>query len=365
MWQQVSLILSSVVLLAGCQGEGVVYNDDKAAVYDTPEMPTLSLQTTLVRSQKVPRYYSATGYTNVARRIEVSTSQAGTIKKLSVKEGDQILAGALLLVIDESELLTSIKQAKSAIQRANINLKDRQHDFKTAKRLSQTRVIPDEQFRKAQVQLELARSQLVQANSELKRLQVRKPYYRLTSPFNARVVKRWINQGDLAVAGKPLLQLEATEGLEFETALPVQWIARVDIGDQYKLKLHDSNKTIKARVSHIIHSTNRSTQTCQIKLALPDSNKLSAGLSGQVDFKVAEEKHLLIPELSLIKRAGVQGVFRVDKRRFVHFTPVKTERLWQKQWIVLSGLEAGESVVSNPAVKLRDGTHIKMAGTEE
>lgn len=360
MWRQVKLLLGSLILLTACQGRG-----GEAVVYHAPEMPTLSLQTALVTSQKVPRYYSATGYTNVARRIEVSTSQAGSIKKLQVNEGDRVKAGDLLIVIDESELFTAIKQAKTAIQSAKINLKDRQYDFKTAQRLSQTRVIPAEQFRKAQVQLELARSQLTQANSELKRQQVRKPYYRITSPINARVVKRWVNQGDLAVTGKPLLQLEAIQGLEFETALPVQWISRIKVGDQHQLKLHDSDKTINAKVSHIIHSTNRITQTCQVKLSLPDSNTLSAGLSGQVNFKVAEENHLLIPEVSLIKRAGVQGVFRVDKNRIVRFTPVKTERLWKKQWIVLSGLEAGESVVLNPAANLRDGTHIKMASIVE
>ena len=174
-----------------------------------PPKPALSQSTALVISQNVPRYYAATGYTSIAQQIEVSTSQAGTIKRLMVKEGDIVNAGALLIVIDESELLAAIKQAKSAILTAKINLKDRQHDFNTSQRLARSRVIPLEQFRKAKVQLELARSQLTQANNDLVRHHSRKPYYRITSPIHARVIKRWINQGDLALTGKPLLQLEA------------------------------------------------------------------------------------------------------------------------------------------------------------
>lgn len=358
MWQSLGLLFFSLICLSACQ-------NDKAAVYDSPAPPTLSLEIAPVNQKEIPRYYSATGYTSIARTIEISTSQSGTIKKLTVDEGDSVKADALLIEIDESELLTSIRQAKSAIKSASINLKDSQHDFNTSKRLIQSKVISTEQFRKAQVQLDLAKSQLAQAKSELKRLQVRKPYYRITSPIAARVVKRWVSQGDLAVVGKPLLQLEATKGLEFETALPAQWIDQIHVGDSYPLRLHNDSKPVMATVSHIIHSTNRVTQTCQIKLSLPDSvsvskDRLTAGLSGQIDFIIAHEKQLLIPESSLIKKAGVVGVFRLDKENKVHFTPVKTERSWQQQRVILSGLNKGESVVLKPSSQLRDGTPVTV-----
>jgi len=365
MWQRLSVFLIGLILLSACQ------DDTKTTVYNAPEKPTLSLQIATATNQNVPRYYSATGYTTIARTIEISTSQSGTIKKLQVDEGDVVKAGELLIVIDESELLTTIKQAISTIKSARINLKDRQQDFNTSKRLRQSKVIPAEQFRKAKVQLDLANAQLVQANSELKRQKARKPYYRITSPIAARVVKRWVSQGDLSIIGKPLLQLEAIKGLQFETALPTQWLDQIHVGDTYKLQLYDSgligsnktetNKKIEAKVSHIIHSANRITQTCQIKLSLPDSNRLSPGLSGQIDFIIAKEKKVLIPESSLIKRAGVQGVFRLNDRDAVQFTPVKTERRWQHQWVILSGLKSGESVVLNPPAKLRDGVRIKTA----
>lgn len=347
------LFLISFIVLSGCQ-EG-----SKHSVFEPEEQPALSLNIVPVINENVPRYYSATGYTNISRRIEVSTSQTGTIKKLLVTEGDVIKAGDPLILLDESELLTSIKQAESAIQTAKINLKDSRQDFNTAQRLIQSKVIPNEQFRKAKVQLDLAQSQLEQAKNDLKRQQARKPYHRITSPMNARVVKRWANQGDLAVTGKPLLQLEATKGMEFETALPAKWIHQIHIGDHYPLKLHTHNKPIAAKVSHVVRSANRITQTCQVKLSLPESVNLESGLSGQIDFLIAKEKHRLIPTSSLIKKAGVQGVFRLDKHQQARFTPIKTERTWKQYQLVLSGLNIGEKIVINPPATLRDGTPVK------
>ena len=380
MWRY--LIFLAVFLLSACQED---IDKRKTFVYISPDSSAISISTAKVVKQAVPRFYSSTGYTSIARQVEVSTSQAGTIKMLKVNEGDIIKAGALLIIIDESELVTMIKTANAAIHQAKISRNDRQHDFNTAQKLVKKRIIPAEKFRKTQVQLQLAVSQLSQAYSELKRLKARKPYYRITSPIKARVIKKWVNQGDLAVAGKPLLQLEALDGLEFETALPVKWLSKIHIGDKYKLHLHGSNdssnnssgkssdkssdKSLPVRVSHIIRTANRITQTCKIKLALPKSSKLTAGLSGQINFHIANEKHLLIPETALIKRAGVQGVFVVSdninssdasKKGKAYFTPVKTERRWKKKWLVLSGLKEGDSVVLNPSTKLLDGTSIKV-----
>lgn len=353
------LFLISLILLSACQES----NDN--SVFDLVERPALSLAVAPVISQNVPRYYSATGYTHISRSIEVSTSQTGTIKKLLVNEGDVIKAGDLLILLDESELLTSIKQAESAVQAAKISLKDSDKDYKTAKQLIQKKLLPTEKFRKTKVQLDLAKSQLEQANSELKRQQARKPYYRITSPINARIVKRWVTQGDLAMTGKPLLQLEATKGMEFETALPAKWINQVHIGDHYQLKLHNQNKPITAKVSHIVQSANRITQTCQLKLALPESVNLEAGLSGQIDFVIAKEKYRLIPISSLIKKAGVQGVFRLDTNHKAQFTPVKTERSWKQYQLVLSGLNVGEKVVINPPIELRDGMSVNVTATAD
>ena len=352
MLKRLGFLFATSVVLSACQ------DGSKTVEQHVPEPVAISLSSSEVKYQDVPRYYSATGYTSIARTIEVSTSQSGTIKQLKVDEGDVLKAGTLLIVIDESELLTAIKQAESAVKNAEINLKDREKDLTNAKDLRASQAVTANYLRKAQVQMDLANSQMSQARSELKRQKAKQPYYRITSPIDARVVNRWVSQGDLAVVGKPLLKLEAIKGLEFETALPVKWLDKIHIGDEYKLRLHDFDKTFTAKISHIVRTANRVTQTCQIKLSSPNSDNLTAGLSGQIDFIVATEKQLLIPETSLIKRAGVQGVFRLDKNNQVQFTPVKTERLWEHHWIVLSGLQEGETVVLTPPANFRDGSPI-------
>jgi RND family efflux transporter MFP subunit len=328
----------------------------KAKVYTSSANP-IEVQAQAVRNASVPLLYSATGYTNVSRSIEISTSQSATIDELKVKEGDSVAQGELLVALDETELLTSIRRAESAIESAEIQLKDFAHDLDNARQLRKKRVITEEQLRKAKVQHNLAETQLQQAQSELERQLARKPYHRINSPINARVIKRWVNQGDLAVIGKPLLLLEAIGGLEFEATLPAELSQSIKVGDRYNIKIHKRDEAIPAIISHIVNSVDRITQTIQIKLALPESDELEAGLSGQVDFVIAYEDQTLVAASALVKRAGVFGVFRVEDNKAV-FTPINFERQWQQYQVVLSGLNLSDIVVTNPPSSLKDGSPI-------
>ena len=341
-------LLFAITMLLAC-------SDDKHSELEKQQVadPT-SVILRDVFYEMVPRYYSATGYTSVSRNIEISTSQSATINVLSVNEGDLVTKGELLISLDESELLTSIRQAESAMASARIRLKDFEHDLRNATQLEAKRVITVDQLRKSQVQHQLAEAQLEQAKSELERQLARKPYHKIESPIDARVVKRWVEQGDLAVIGKPLLQLEAVDGLEFETAIPAKWVNSLHIGDSYSLIIHNRQEPMKARVSQIVNSVDRVTQTCQVKLSLLEPRKIEAGLSGQVDFIIAKDKHLLLETTALIKRAGVFGVFRVEDSKAI-FTPVNFERKWQSYYVVLSGLSEKDKVVVNPPTSLRDG----------
>jgi len=317
-----------------------------------------------VLQQLVPRFYSSTGYTSVSRSIEISTSQSATIDELTVKEGDLVAQGDLLVALDETELLTSIKRAESAIESAKIRLKDLAHDLDNARQLREKRVITVEQLRKAKVQHNLAETQLQQAQSELERQLARKPYHRIHSPINARVIKRWVNQGDLAVIGKPLLQLEAIRGLEFETSLPAEWANSLRIGDSYLIKVHNREDPVQAQISHIVNSVDRTTQTIQVKLALADSERIEAGLSGQIDFVIATESQLLVESSALVKRAGVFGVFRLVQNKAI-FTPVNFERQWQKYRVVLSGLDPSDIVITYPPSTLKDGGAVVVANSSD
>lgn len=324
--------------------------------------PTLTIAA--VTREPVPEYYHASGYTYQAENFVVSTSQTATITRLTIDAGDEVQAGDLLLTLDDSELSTALDQARAAEHTARIRLKDSQYEFDNDTRLSAANVIPVEELRKARVQLDIAQSQLEQAQSEVQRLESRRPYFRITSPIHARVSKRYAQQGDLALPGKPLLQLEAMEGIAFEITVPTQWLGRLNVGDSHAVHLHARpDLPVQGKISHIVQSTQRSTQTNPVRLILDAAPTLSVGMSGQVSLELGQTPQLLIPETALVRRAGVSGVFRLDAEARVRFVPVAIERPWQDKRVILAGLNEADQVVLNVPDSLRDGQIITPSVT--
>lgn len=349
MWRFLICLLCAAFLLSACE------QGDSRAVFERPQFPVLDVQVSRVVLQAVPHFYMAPGHTIASQSIAVSTQQSGFITELPVNEGDVVEAGGLLLSLDESDWLEALKQAESALQAAQIRLRDAREDVNAAEKLGTSRAVSEEQLRKSNVQFNLAQAQLAQAETALRREQAKAPYFHIKSPVRARVLKRYANQGDLAVTGKVLLLLESMQSLEFETALPVSWISLVHLGDTVELSLHDNNASLNAQIIAIIRSAYPLTQSYKIKLSLPEIPDLTAGLSGQANFELGQNEHLLVAEAALTKRAGVQGVFRLDGKNKAWFTPLNTERSYQQKRVVLSGLQADEQVVLNPPAELHDG----------
>jgi RND family efflux transporter MFP subunit len=318
-----------------------------------------------VISQQIPKYYSAPGYTIALNNIEISSKQTGFIKKVLVEAGDIVEKGQLLAIIDETENKQSIEQMKKEVEIARNSVTDAKKDVANFEKLRKRQSVSEEKLRKARLLLAHSKSTLLKAKSKLIETKAASTYLRLTSPEKARVVKRLSDVGDLAIAGKSLMNLEVLTPILFETAIPVQWVDKITKEQSIAVKLNSItgiNKEVNAPIAQIITSADPLTQQCTVKLQLPPSLKIPTGVFGKAKFVIKEELVLTIPEKSLVNRVGITGVFRIEnsgsKNNKIRFTLVRIGRKYQQQQVILSGLKLGEKVIKSPADKLRDGMTI-------
>ncbi len=338
-------------------------------ISDTP-----NLKVATVQQQLIPKYHSAPGYTAALNNIEISSKQSGFITKLLVEAGDIVDKGQLLLIIDETVNKQSIEQVKKEVEIANITVADAKKDVANFERLRKGQSISEEKLRKARLLLAHSQSILLKAKAKLIETQATRPYLRLVSPKKARVVKRLVDLGDLAITGKPLIHLEVLKPLLFETAIPVQWINKLSKGQSVLIKLNlnyqskeSQAKEVKGSIIQIITPADPSTQQCTIKLQLPNSLNIPTGLFGQAQFILKKELVLTIPEQAIISRVGITGVFRVDTKKNesdmnkIIFTPIRLGKKYQNQQVVLSGLNRDEQIIVSPSDKLNDEMIIRNA----
>jgi RND family efflux transporter MFP subunit len=272
-----------------------------------------------------------------------------------VEAGDIVEKDQLLLVIDEVVNKQSIEQVKKEIEIAQVTVADAKKDVNNFKQLRKVQSISEEKLRKARLLLAHSQSTLLKTKAKLIEIKAATPYLRIKSPEKARIVKRLADKGDLAISGMPLFHLEVLDPVVFETAIPVQWLSKLIIGQTVKIKLNSKTTGI---ITQIINSADPVTQKCTVKLKLSPSLNIPTGLSGQAQFIIGKEFLLTIPEKTLIKRVGITGVFRVDKDNLIWFTPVRYGRKYNHQRVILSGLKAQDKVIISPSELLRDGMTI-------
>ncbi|KHD09208.1 hypothetical protein PN36_14935 [Candidatus Thiomargarita nelsonii] len=333
--------------------------------HDLPKPSTFDLPLVKAQIQSVPRYYAAPGHIVAAHRIEIATKTSGFIQKIPVREGEIVKAGALLAVIDDAQIVSAIAQAKATLQSAQAEVQEATADVKNFQRLNKKNLLSTEKLRKAKLRLSLGQFAVTKAQALLKAQQAEQIYSRLYSPVKARIIERLKDVGDLASPGVPILRLEALQPLEFETVIPARWVNKLQRGQRIPIQFDGLPEAVKGKITHIIHAAEPTTQTCKIKLTLPPKSKPLTGLFGRALFTVKTEQLLTIPKNTLIERAGIIGVYHVNKDKQAYFISVQLGRRWMQQRVILAGLNPEDIIVQTPIAQLRDGSYIKSKPSQE
>jgi RND family efflux transporter MFP subunit len=170
------------------------------------------------------------------------------------------------------------------------------------------------------------------------------------------VTRKLADVGDLAMPGKPLLEIEAPTSLRFEADLPEAILDRVKLGAKMPVRLA---KVVEGIVSEISPVADPVSRTFNVKLDLPPTEGLRTGQFGRVSVPVAEVKLLLVPQSAVLKRGQMELIF-VAQQGTAALRLVKTGKVLEDRVEVLSGLEEGEQVIVSESAQLTDGQPVTL-----
>jgi membrane fusion protein (multidrug efflux system) len=153
-----------------------------------------------------------------ADRVSISSKMLGRIARLTVDEGDTVVAGQVLVTLDDSDLRAQHAQATAAfhlaqesVLLARVNLARAQDDYRRADQQFRTSVITKEQYDHAKSALDaagaevgIAVSRVAAAQAQVGVVQAQLDNTTIISPLKGNVAKRWVLQGDVVQPGQPV-----------------------------------------------------------------------------------------------------------------------------------------------------------------
>ena len=195
-----------------------------------------------------------------------------------------------------------------------------------------------------------AQAQVGQGQAALQMARVTLDYATIVAPFDGVVTRRSVDPGSLASPGAPLLTIQGGD-LRLEAIVPEGKLSAVRMGSAAPVELDAlAGRPVSGRVVEISPQGDASSHTFVVKVRLPGNSGVRSGMFGRARFRTGTERQILVPNSSVIPREGLNYVYVVSGGNLATLRLVTTGANSGQQTAVLSGLQAGERIVTAGSV---------------
>jgi RND family efflux transporter MFP subunit len=316
--------------------------------------------TVRVSTQKLPSSEAYVGNVRSTRSVMVATKMIGRVVRIAVEEGQAVQRGQLLVEVDAAEAQSAYEQARAGVAAAEIAVRNMEKDRSRFQRLRDQKAVTDHQFEQVEMGLAAAQAQKAQAEAGLRQAQTLLSYGKILAPDAGIVTKKWMDAGNLAYPGAPILTIEDPRELELSVSVPEEKARALQVGQDAEVTSGSLGKALAAKVTAVVGAADPMTRTSTVKLAIPADGGLRPGLFVSVRFAALAQEALAIPASAVRAQGQMDGVF-VDDGGVARLRWVQLGQRSGDLVQVLSGVKEGEAVVNPVPAGLRDGTPLEVA----
>ena len=178
-------------------------------------------------------------------------------------------------------------------------------------------------------------------------------FVEVRAPFDGVVTRKWVDVGDQAAPGKPLVDIEDPSKLQLEADVPEAIASRIRPDARMTIRVGQSPGDLSGTVAEIAPNADPTSCTFRVKLDVPASPGLMLGQFARLIVPVGETTSLRVPASAVVQRGQMELLFAVENQH-ARLRLVKTGRRVNDETEILSGLDSGDSVVVDKPRQLVD-----------
>ena len=285
--------------------------------------------------------------------IRLSFKVGGVIRKLSVAAGERVHKGQRLAEIEQTEVNAQVEQARQAQEKAK-------RDASRGERLYEDKVISLEQ-------LQDLRTQAAMAEAALNTAEFNWNYAAIVAPRDGTVLRRLAEERELVAAGAPVLVVGAQDkGFIVRTGLADREIVQVRLGDVAQVHLDAlPDATLSGKITEVASAADGSSGMFRIEVTLDPTNlPLKSGLVAKlsvVPSSATAGSRVYVPIGAIVEGDGRTARLFVLDRDKARRRDVEVAFIEGDSVAIVSGVEAGEQVITDGAQYLEDGEQVAIA----
>jgi HlyD family secretion protein len=277
----------------------------------------LAVEAKPVNREKIVQKINASGTLAPVIQVKKSAKVSARIINITVKEGDMVKAGDLLVELDSKRYEAQYDQAFSSLQSSKANYKKIKNELRRAEELYKNNLSSEAELESIRASAEVAESQVAQAEAYLTQAKDDLDQTRILATMDGKVTRLNKEIGEMAVGSTfqedVILEISDMSKMEVIVNIDETDIVDVEIGDTAEIEIDAIPDTLfKGIVSEIAHSAtirNQGTQeqvtSFEVKITvLGQDKRFRPGMSATVDIITdTRENALTIPIQSLTVRS--------------------------------------------------------------
>jgi membrane fusion protein, multidrug efflux system len=366
-------IAAALIALAGCSTQpapGV--NGAAGRGGRTGGQGPVPVTISSVVQKPMPVEISVIGSAEPVNTVAIRSQTTGQLTAVNFTEGDEVSKGQLLFSIDRRPLEAAVEQARANLARDEAQAANAATISKRFQDLADRGIATRAELDTSKASLSALNATVAADRAALENAQVQLEYATIHAPLSGRTGALMVHEGNLVRANDtaPLVVINQIMPIQVAFSIPEsrlpdlkRFMARGALRVLATPPNDDAPPAV-GRISFVDNSVDPATGTIKVKGTFPNADRrLWPGQFVNVTVELTTEKDATVVSTAAVQ-AGQQGsyVFVVKPDQTVELRNVVVNRTAAADTIIASGLQPGETVVTDGHLRLVPGSRISVKG---
>jgi len=320
--------------------------------------PPEAVTTIVAKSEEWPATLSAIGTVAAVQGVTVSADLPGIIERIAFDSGKTVQAGEMLVQLDTRQEQAQLTAAEAQRDLARLNL-DRMTD------LYRQGITSQSDFDRSAAEHKQAEARVGEIRATIDRKKIR-------APFTGLLGIRQVNLGQYLKGGDPVVPLQSLQPIYVNFTVPQQEVGKARVGGGVRVSFQGmTGSDLAGTISAVDSVVDQATRNVQVQATFANADgRLHPGMFVQAQVVLGAGSPIVALPASAIsyapygdsvfivedvKAPGGGQTYRGVRQQFVKLGGSRGDQV-----AVVSGVQAGEEIVSSGAFKLRNGAAVRV-----